>query len=192
VVVVAGNTVEGEEPLVLEAFRSLLRARPGARLILAPRRPGRFAAVADLLAAEGGASFRRASEPWPADTEAWKGVQVLLLDTLGELASAYSEGTVALVGGGWTWHGGHNPVEPAAAGLPVLVGPGFENFEDLVRPLEVAGILQVVPQEDLPNRLVQAVGTAPLRPQPAALPAGLGGALERSLQLVAPYLPEAR
>ncbi len=192
VVVVAGNTVEGEEPLVLASFRALLGARPGARLILAPRRPGRFGAVADLLGAEGWTGFRRASEPWPGNADAWKGVPVLLLDTLGELASAYSEGTVALVGGGWTWHGGHNPVEPAAAGLPVLVGPGFENFEDLVRPLELAGILQVVPADELPKRLIEAVESAPLRPLPAALPRGLGGALERSLQLVAPYLLEAR
>lgn len=192
VVVIAGNTVEGEELPVLGAYRLLLETRPGARLILAPRRPGRFEAVADLLEEEGWPAFRRASTPWPGEAGAWKGVQILLLDTLGELASAYSEGTVALVGGGWTWHGGHNPVEPAAAGLPVLAGPGFENFEDLVAPLRAAGILQVVPMEELPERLLKAVESAPLRPLPAALPAGMGGALDRSLQLVAPYLLEAR
>lgn len=191
VLVVAGNTVDGEEPLVLAAFRALRAVRPDARLILAPRRPGRFDAVADLLAADGW-RFRRASEPWPRDAAGWADTEVLLLDTLGELAAAYGEGTVALVGGGWTWHGGHNPVEPAAAGLPVLLGPGFQNFVDLVNPLKAAGIVQITEREALADGLLRAADQAPRRARPRALPAGLGGALERTLLLVSPYLPEPR
>lgn len=190
-IIVAGNSVDGEEPLILDAFRALLAEFPGARLILAPRRPARFAEVANLLA-EGGWAFRRASESWPGEADAWTPVRILLLDTLGELAAAYREGTVALVGGGWTWHGGHNPVEPAAAGLPVLLGPGFENFLDLVNPLMTAGIVQVVPAGGLASALRSAVSTSPCRAMPRALPASLGGALERSLLLMDPLLPEPR
>lgn len=191
VVVVAGNTVAGEEALVLDAFRALRAQVPGARLILAPRRPGRFGEVAALLERQEW-PFRRASEPWPEDAAAWSGVPVLLLDTLGELAAAYAEGTVALVGGGWTWHGGHNPVEPAAAGLPVLAGPGSENFKDLAFPLQQAGILQVVPEGDLASALRSAVSRAPLRPSPRPLPAGMAGALERTLLLLDPILRPPR
>lgn len=190
-VVVAGNTVDGEETLVLEAFRVLRRAQPAARLILAPRRPGRFDGVADLLVAEGWA-FRRASGPWPEAAAAWREIPVLLLDTLGELAAAYGEGSVALVGGGWTWEGGHNPVEPAAAGLPVLLGPGYENFKDLVNPLRIAGIVQIIAAEDLGLALGAAVATAPRRATPRPLPEGLSGALERTLLLLDPILPAPR
>ncbi|MFN8010329.1 MAG: glycosyltransferase N-terminal domain-containing protein [Holophagaceae bacterium] len=190
-VVVAGNTVAGEEALVLEAFRALRRGHPGARLILAPRRPGRFDGVADLLASEGWA-FRRASGPWPEAAAAWREVPVLLLDTLGELAAAYREGTVALVGGGWTWEGGHNPVEPAAAGLPVLLGPGHDNFKDLVNPLVLAGIVQICAAPDLVPALEAAVAASPLRASPRPLPEGLSGALERTLLLLDPILHAPR
>lgn len=190
-VVVAGNTVEGEEALALAALRDLRASRPGTRLILAPRRPARFGAVAELLSREGW-TCRRASEPWPDAPGAWAGVEVLLLDTLGELAAAYREGTVAWVGGGWTWHGGHNPVEPASAGLPVLLGPGFENFQDLVNPLREAGIVQVVAAGDLAGATAACFGTAPLRGTPGPLPEGMAGALERSLLLLDPFLPEPR
>ncbi len=190
-VVVAGNTVEGEEALVLAAFRALRRSRPAARLVLAPRRPGRFGGVADLLASEGWA-FRRASDPWPEAASAWREIPVLLLDTLGELAAAYGEGTVALVGGGWTWEGGHNPVEPATVGLPVLLGPGYDNFQDLVNPLARAGIVQITPPEGLASALEASVAAAPLRAAPRPLPEGLAGALERTLLLLDPILPRPR
>jgi 3-deoxy-D-manno-octulosonic-acid transferase len=188
-VVIAGNTVPGEEALVLAAFRAARAQRPGLRLILAPRRPARFPEVAAQLQEEGWA-FRQASEPWPEEPAAWADTAVLLLDTLGELAAAYGEGSAALVGGGWTWHGGHNPVEPAAAGLPVLIGPGYENFSDLVNPLKAAGFLQVVGSADLPTALAARLAEAPLRPAPRLLPEGLGGALERTLQLIDGILPE--
>jgi 3-deoxy-D-manno-octulosonic-acid transferase len=190
-VVVAGNTVDGEEILVLDAFRQVRNEFPRARLVLAPRRPARFGEAAGILAQEGWA-FRRASEPWPASPEAWTDVPVLLLDTLGELAAAYREGTVALVGGGWTWHGGHNPVEPAEAGLTVLIGPGFENFQDLVKPLKEAGIVQVTPRGSLTDALRACLASAPLRPPPRALPPGMAGALERTLLLLDSLLPEPR
>lgn len=186
-VVVAGNTVEGEEELILAAWREARAKRPGLKLILAPRQPRRFDAVADLMASEG-LAFRRASGSWPGAAP-WSGVEVLLLDTLGELSAAYAEGTVALVAGGWTAEGGHNPLEPVRAGVPALVGPGFANFEDLVPPLREAGLLQVVPAAGLHRALETALAAAPLRAEgPAPLPESLRGTLDRTLGWVEPYL----
>lgn len=190
-VVVAGNTVEGEEDLVLAAWEQARVRVPGLRLILAPRQPRRFAAVAERLAAAG-LAHRRASQTWSPDAD-WRGVDVLLLDTLGELPAAYGEGTVALVAGGWAAPGGHNPLEPARAGVPVLIGPGFANFEDLVPPLRAASLLQVVEAGELGAALDRALGTAPLRPAvPGALPEALSGSLERTLALLEPWLPVLR
>lgn len=192
-VVVAGNTVEGEEAALLEAWDLARRDRPGLRLILAPRQPRRFQEVAGLLQ---GRPLRRASEPWPAEASAWRDTGILLLDTLGELASAYREGTVALVGGGWTWHGGHNPLEPVRFGLPVLLGPGFANFEDLVVPLREAGLVRVVERDALAAELARSLDAAPLRPArsgtPVAYPESLTGALVKTFTILKNCLPPAR
>lgn len=186
-VVVAGNTVEGEEELVLEAWRLARLQAPGLRLILAPRQPRRFEAVAGQLAAAG-LAHRRASAAWVPEAD-WPEVDVLLLDTLGELPAAYAEGTVALVAGGWAAAGGHNPLEPVRAGVPVLVGPGFANFEDLVPPLQAAGLLRVVDPSALGNALVEVLRSAPLRPlRPGDLPEALSGSLDRTLALLDPWL----
>ena len=189
-VLVAGNTVEGEEARVAEAWRSARAAHPGLRLILAPRQPRRFEDAARILAAEG-LAFRRASEGWEGP---WEGTDALLLDTLGELPRAYGEGTVALVGGGWRAEGGHNPVEPARFGMPVLLGPGHANFEDLVPPLQAAGAAQVVAEKDLPDAVSRTLEAAPLRPlhapeRPPAHLDSLLGALDRTWGLVEPLLP---
>jgi len=187
-ILVAGNTLEGEEALVLEVWQAARRALPGLRLMLAPRQPRRFDAVADQLSTQG-LSFRRASAPWPGMC-GWEETDILLLDTLGELAAAYAEGTVALVAGGWAAAGGHNPLEPVRAGLPTLIGPGFSNFEDLVPPLVEAGRLVVVDAAQLEARVLVALATSPLRPGPAeGLPEALTGALDRTWALIAPYLP---
>jgi 3-deoxy-D-manno-octulosonic-acid transferase len=187
-VLVAGNTVEGEEDLVLEAWQVARATAPELHLILAPRQPRRFDAVARRFARQG-IAFRRASEPWP-DEAIWRGTDVLLLDTLGELPSAYAEGTVALVAGGWAASGGHNPLEPVRAGVPTLIGPGFSNFEDLVPPLVEAGRLEVVEAERLGFRIQTALVTASLRPKPGTLlPESLTGALDRTWELIAPFLP---
>lgn len=188
-VVVAGNTVEGEEGLILEAWRIAGERLPGLRLILAPRQPRRFDAVSALLAGQG-LVFRRASGPWPAAAADWAPIDVLLLDTLGDLPAAYAEGTVALVAGGWAAPGGHNPLEPVRAGTPALIGPGFANFEDLVPPLREAARLSVVEAGDLPGSLLAALEAAPLRPRGMALlPPGLQGSLDRTLTLLSPWLP---
>ena len=192
-VLVAGNTLEGEEDLVLSAWEAARAESPGLRLILAPRQPRRFEAVATALLARG-LPFRRASGIWPDLPAPWEGVAILLLDTLGELPAAYGEGTLALVAGGWRGLGGHNPLEPVRAGVPTLLGPGFDNFKDLVPPLVTAGGIRVVGETELADAIRTALGTAPLRPVPGAvrLPEALSGALDRTLALLEAHLPSPR
>ncbi len=187
-VLVAGNTLEGEEDLVLEAWSAVRTAWPDLRLILAPRQPRHFEAVAGNLAGRG-LAFRRASKPWPPQ-EAWQATDVLLLDTLGELSAAYSEGTLALVAGGWVASGGHNPLEPVRAGLPTIIGPGFSNFRDLVEPLRSVGHLDVIPADGIGAWIAGALAQAPIRSAGAKpLPESLTGALDRTWSLIAPHLP---
>lgn len=193
-VLVAGNTLEGEEELVLEAWGQARKVHPGLRWILAPRQPRRFEAVAEALKRQG-LRFRRASEAWPSEPQAWMTCDGLLLDTLGELAGAYREGTVALVGGGWTWHGGHNPLESVRYGLPTLLGPGYGNFEDLVEPLKRAGRVDIVEAEALPAALLGALTGGSLRPgadSERPLPDALLGTLGKTWDFLKESLPSVR
>ncbi|HEY6377053.1 MAG TPA: glycosyltransferase N-terminal domain-containing protein, partial [Edaphobacter sp.] len=129
-VLVCGSTLEGEERMLLDAWPTVLEAEPRAVMVLAPRHPDRFATVANLIA-ERGFPVQRASEfrqnPAPVIP-----ASVFLLDTIGDLASIYSLGTLAFVGGSLIPSGGHNPLEPAQFGVPVLVGPSFQNFREIV------------------------------------------------------------
>src|SRR5207245_2233723 len=162
---VAGSTVAGEEPMVLAAFRDARARVPGTRLLIAPRHPERFGEVAALIEAAGFRAERRSalgSAPWEGD--------VLLLDTLGELACVYALATVVFVGGSLVSAGGHNILEAAVAGKPVLVGPHMENFQEIADEfLAERALLTVSSAEDL-GRQVAALLTDP------ALCAALGGA----------------
>ena len=187
-VLVAGNTVAGEEEWLLETWAQLRKQVPTLRLILAPRQPRRFDAVADLFT-ERSMAFHRASRPFPEEG-GWRTQEALLLDTLGDLPAVYAEGTIALVAGGWAAPGGHNPLESVRAGVPTIIGPGYANFSDLVPPLLAAGCLQVVEAGDLAAVILAALAQAPLRSEaPAPLPDSLVGALERTWTLIAPQLP---
>ncbi|HHQ48038.1 MAG TPA: 3-deoxy-D-manno-octulosonic acid transferase [Acidobacteria bacterium] len=132
-VFVAGSTMEGEETAVLDALALL----PGERrpfLILAPRHPERFGDVARLLAERGLATVRRSElDRAPVAPE------VLLLDTIGELARAYRGAVAAFIGGSLVPTGGHNPLEPAAWGTPVLTGPHVHNFEEVYAEMLASG-----------------------------------------------------
>ncbi len=187
-ILVAGNTVEGEETLLVDLWQVLRERHPGLRLILAPRQPRRFGEVASLLE---GQAFRRASEPWPEESGPWKDTAILLLDTLGELSRVYGEATVALVGGGWAWDGGHNPLEPLRFGVPTLVGPGYRNFEDLVEPLLGASGLRVVEAAQLASETGNLLAEVPRRGAGAADPAlvRLMGATDRAMAMLDPLLP---
>ncbi len=139
-IVVAGSTMDGEEALVLDALELLATQGPRPFLILAPRHPERCDSVARLLADRGLETMRR-SQWTPGDTGS---CEVFLIDTIGELARAYGLATVAFIGGSLVQTGGHNPLEPAVWGVPVLTGPHVANFEEVYRELVAAGGARVV------------------------------------------------
>jgi 3-deoxy-D-manno-octulosonic-acid transferase len=130
--VVAGSTLEGEEAALLEAWPQLLAADSKMAMVLAPRHPERFAGVATLLDKSGMSWVRRST--WAANGTLEAG-QILLLDTIGELASVYSLAAVAFVGGSLIPAGGHNPLEPAQFGVPIVMGPHYVNFRAIVDDL---------------------------------------------------------
>lgn len=133
---IAGSTVTGEEELVLQAFLEALSRTPGLRLLIAPRHPERFAVVPALVESRGVRCARRTLL-----TGAWQDAPVLVLDTLGELAQAYPLATVVFVGGSLVPSGGHNVLEPAAAGKAVIVGPHMENFQEIADEFLAEGAL---------------------------------------------------
>lgn len=143
-VLVFGSTVEGEEPLLVPCFKKVFSDLPQALIVLAPRHPERFDAVADLLRESGISFWRRSS--WNSSP---LGGGVLLLDTIGELASIYSLADFAFVGGSLVPRGGHNILEPAQFGKPILIGPHYENFREIVRTFLAHDAVLVVSPEQL-------------------------------------------
>lgn len=141
---VFGSTVEGEEELLIPCFKSVLRDYPKALIVLAPRHPERFDAVAELLHSAGLNFWRRST--WNGNPLAGG---VLLLDTIGELASVYSVAEITFVGGALVARGGHNVLEPAQFAKPILVGPHYENFREIVRTFLASNAVLVVNTERL-------------------------------------------
>jgi 3-deoxy-D-manno-octulosonic-acid transferase len=144
-VLVCGSTVEGEEPLLLKAFENVLVQYPRAMMILAPRRPERFPAVAALLR-QMSIRFQRRSV-WNGET---LGGGVFLLDTIGELAALYALADIAFVGGSLVPRGGHNIIEPAWHGVAIVVGNHTENFRDIVSLFQGRDAVRIVGPAELP------------------------------------------
>lgn len=140
--VIAGSTLEGEEKALLAVWPGLRKAVPDAVLLIAPRHPDRFAGVVDLAQASGVEIFRCGH--LLLDSQPVFGGAVLLLDTVGDLAAMYSLGAVAFVGGSLVPRGGHNPLEPAQFGVPVVMGPSYENFRDIVAKMKEANAIRIV------------------------------------------------
>ena len=144
-VLVCGSTVDGEESLLLKAFENLLVQHTRAVMILAPRHPERFAAVAALLEQMSIRFWRRSL---------WNGEPltggVFLVDTIGELAALYGLADVAFVGGSLVPHGGHNILEPAQHGVAIVVGNHTENFRDIVGLFQNRGAVRIVGPAELP------------------------------------------
>ncbi len=144
-VIVAGSTLEGEESLLLRSFEIVRGSHRKAVLILAPRRPERFNAVLELVMSLGLPCWRRSL--WSGEDLSGS---VLLLDSIGELAGVYALATIAFVGGSLVEHGGHNILEPAQYGVPVLVGPHYENFREIVNLFRWQHAVRVVGPAELP------------------------------------------
>ena len=143
--IVCGSTVEDEEGLLLRAFENVLASHPRAVMILAPRHPERFGEVAQLLEQLGIRFWRRSL--WSGDPIAGG---VFLVDTIGELASLYALGEVAFVGGSLVPRGGHNIIEPAQHGVPIIVGNHTENFRDIVGLFQRQDAVRVVGPAEFP------------------------------------------
>ncbi len=144
-VVVCGSTLEGEERILLAAWPAVLAAGPEAVMVLAPRHPDRFAAVAAMIEGSGFTVVRASEFRERADALGPVAAgSIFLLDTIGDLAAMYSLGAVAFVGGSLVAAGGHNPLEPARFGVPVLMGSSFENFREIVGVLQVHNAVRVV------------------------------------------------
>ncbi len=144
-VLVAGSTLENEEAMLLDAWPAICAQVPGAVMLLAPRHPERFTRVFELVQQRGFPLLRRST--WNS-TDANSGMvpagAVFLLDSIGELSAVYELAEVAFVGGSLVHAGGHNPLEPARFAKPVLMGPHYENFRDIVERLRAAGGLTLV------------------------------------------------
>lgn len=139
--IVAGSTASGEEEILLNCLRGIRQHRglENARLLLAPRHPERFDEVARLIARSGFTFGRRSETPLSASQP-----DVILLDTIGELASLYRFAAVVFVGGSLVPRGGHNIIEPAAFGKPIVVGRHTENFRQIVADFQKAkAVLQI-------------------------------------------------
>jgi len=154
-IVVVGSTVAplneksfGEEELVIKAWEGRVREEFGALLVIAPRHPERFGQVE---AAVREFNFAKASSWGDAKGQ----LDVVVLDTIGDLAAVYGVADVAFVGGSLIKRGGHNPLEPAQFGVPVVMGPSFENFRDMVTKMQEAkGICIVKGVDQLEEVLV--------------------------------------
>ncbi len=185
---IAASTHQGEEEQILEAFRQVRREHPDCLLMLVPRHPERFGRVAELCSRAGFRVVRRSSGR-PCDQD----VDIFLGDTMGELMLFYAASDVAFVGGSLVPTGGHNMLEPAALGKPVIAGPHLFNFTEIAAAMERAGAL---------CRVVDGTGLAEVTSRLLSSPeerAGMGeagrrlvqqnrGALQRVLDLVRPCL----
>jgi 3-deoxy-D-manno-octulosonic-acid transferase len=190
---VAGSTHGGgEEQAVLEAHQRLREAFPDALLVLAPRHPTRFTEAAQALA-QAGVSFARRSQQAAAIANGPH--PVLLLDSLGELLDFYAAADVAFVGGSLVPVGGHNLLEPAALGVPILTGPNNFNSEEIARLLIARGAAEVVHNApELAARVSALLADPQARERMGAAGRasvdGNRGALAKLLGLIEPLLEE--
>lgn len=144
-VLIAGSTHSPEEEIICQIFQKLLQYFPqkDLRLILAPRHLERLSEIENILKKEN-LIYQKKS-----NLKNFEPQQILLLDTMGELTSLYSVCNLAFLGGTWAKIGGHNPLEPAAYGLPIFVGPYTYKISELVEQLIEAKLLQQIENHDL-------------------------------------------
>jgi 3-deoxy-D-manno-octulosonic-acid transferase len=198
-VLVCGSTVEGhpegEEAMLVDSFQRVLSRYRAAVLFLAPRHPERFDAVATFLQQAKVRLFRRSQ--W--NGESLSGA-VLLIDSIGELSSLYALADIAFVGGSLVPRGGHNIIEPAQHGVPILVGPHTENFRDIVELFRGRDAVRVVAPSDLSSAFLDLLANENQRRElglrAAETLATQRGATQRTLQklneLLAPRSHEAK
>ncbi len=155
----AASTHEGEESAVLEAHLQVLRQRPDALLLLAPRHPERFRLVEQAVRSLGFSVATRSADVQPGPAH-----QVFVIDAMGQLMPFFAAAEVAFVGGSLVPIGGHNVLEPAALSIPVLVGPHTFNFEEITRSLiDQGGAERVAHAAELGRDVLQLFADLPKR-----------------------------
>jgi 3-deoxy-D-manno-octulosonic-acid transferase len=153
--IIAGSTHPGEEEMLIDAYMAIIRRYPSARLLMAPRHIERADAVEAMIRARGLTVQRRSASDHHEDKE-HTGVPVILLDTRGELALVYQEATVAFVGGTLIPIGGHNLLEPALWGKPVVFGPYTDHCVEIAELLlQAGGGQRVMRVDDLTYQILQ-------------------------------------
>src|SRR3954466_5581476 len=191
-VIVAGSTMRTEEAAILGAFARIKSTSPGALLILAPRQPERFTEVEKLAKDAGFVVARRSNLAIDTDPRA----DVIVLDTFGELAQVYQLATAVFVGGSLADHGGHNILEPAVFGKPIVFGPHMHNFKEIAEAfLTNDAAIQVQSDRELEDALLALV-TDPVRrarlgAAARALVEANRGAKTKTLAVIADLLPPA-
>ena len=186
---IAASTHEDEEASVIAIHRQLRQRWPALLLLWAPRHPERFPRVADLAAGVGWKVDTRRTSTWPTPRS-----DVFVIDTLGDLMSFYACAEVAFVGGSLQAVGGHNLLEPAAVGTPMVTGPHLHNFAEISRRLREAGALLTADDADgVAKALGELLDDPPARARAAAAGRALveqgRGALARTLQMIDADLP---
>ena len=190
---VAGSTHGGgEEDALIEAQKIVRNRLPNALLVMAPRHPNRFGEVAAQLVSRGVRFIRRSQTPAAG---AIGEADIMLLDSLGELLDFYAAGDVAFVGGSLVPIGGHNLLEPAALGLPILTGPHNSNSAEAARLLIAKGAVQVAENpQDLAEKVVALLkdpeGRARMGQEGRAFVEANRGALQKLLGLVVPLIEQ--
>jgi 3-deoxy-D-manno-octulosonic-acid transferase len=189
-VLVAGSTMRGEEAAVLRAFGRIKAKSPGAMAILAPRQPERFGEVERLAREAGFVTVNRSDLPIDVEPRA----DVIVLDTIGELAQLYQLATAVFVGGSLADHGGHNILEPAVFGKPIVFGPHMQNFKEIADTFLANGAaVQVGSDAELDETLI-ALATDPVRrarlgAAARALVEANRGAKGKTLAVIADLMP---
>ena len=189
-VIVAGSTMRGEEVAVLRAFARIKATMSGALAIIAPRHPERFDEVERLARDAGFVTMRRSDLPIDAEPRA----DVIVLDTLGELAQLYQIATAVFVGGSLVDHGGHNILEPGVFGKPIVFGPYMQNFKEIADTFLTSGAaVQVQSARELEDALLSLAGDPVRRARLGAAARALveanRGAKEKTLAVIADLVP---
>ena len=194
-VLIAGSTMKGEDEAVIRAFNRVRTTSGGhnALLIVAPRHPERFAEVERLCRSEGLSTVRRSELPIDAEPRC----DTVILDTIGELAQLYQIATAVFVGGSLVRAGGHNILEPALYGKPIVFGPHMENFTEIAETfLANSAAIQVRHERELDETLAALMGDPVRRARLGAAARALidanRGAKDRTLAVIADLLPPER
>jgi 3-deoxy-D-manno-octulosonic-acid transferase len=190
-VIVAGSTHEGEEQVVIDAYRENVYLFPGLKLIIAPRHPERFSEAEDVIR-KSDMRYLRRSEIGSSGLELRaKDFCILLLNTVGELSSVYRLADIAIMGKSFRGFGGQNPLEPAYWSKPIICGPHMENFPFITEFYAEGAAFEVAPTglaKKIKELLMQPEKAMAAGEKARELYLKNSGAVERSLKIIEQFL----